>query len=136
MTRKRWADDRPSAGQVEAAACDVITRFHRDVVGRGPDQISASLQGDCLFVHLRGVLTRAEETLRATDGQSPAQGEALIRTVRDEVVRRARDTLLDALSGTIGRRTESLLHDIAPDSDEEMFVVTFADERAPRLERA
>lgn len=136
MTRKRWADDRPSAGQVEAAACDVITRFHRDVVGRGPDQISASLQGDCLFVHLRGVLTRAEETLRATDGQSPAQGEALIRTVRDEVVRRARDTLLDALSGTIGRRTESLLHDIAPDSDEEMFVVTFADERTPRLERA
>lgn len=136
MTRKRWADDRPSAGQVEAAACDVITRFHRDVVGRGPDQISASLQGDCLFVHLRGVLTRAEETLRATDGQTPAQGEALIRTVRDEVVRRARDTLLDALSGTIGRRTESLLHDIAPDSDEEMFVVTFADERAPRLERA
>ena len=136
MTRKRWADDRPSVGQVEAAACDVITRFHRDVVGRGPDQISASLQGDCLFVHLRGVLTRAEETLRATDGQTPAQGEALIRTVRDEVVRRARDTLLDALSGTIGRRTESLLHDIAPDSDEEMFVVTFADERAPRLERA
>lgn len=136
MTRKRWADDRPSAGQVEAAACDVITRFHRDVVGRGPDQISASLQGDCLFVHLRGVLTRAEETLRATDGQTPAQGEALIRTVRDEVVRRARDTLLDALSGTIGRRTESLLHDIAPDSDEEMFVVTFADERTPRLERA
>ena len=136
MTRKRWADDRPSAGQVEAAACDVITRFHRDVVGRGPDQISASLQGDCLFVHLRGVLTRAEETLRATDGQTPAQGESLIRTVRDEVVRRARDTLLDALSGTIGRRTESLLHDIAPDSDEEMFVVTFADERAPRLERA
>ncbi len=136
MTRKRWADDRPSAGQVEAAACDVITRFHRDVVGRGPDQISASLQGDCLFVHLRGVLTRAEETLRSTDGQTPAQGEALIRTVRDEVVRRARDTLLDALSGTIGRRTESLLHDIAPDSDEEMFVVTFADERAPRLERA
>jgi len=136
VTRKRWADDRPSAGQVEAAACDVITRFHRDVVGRGPDQISASLQGDCLFVHLRGVLTRAEETLRATDGQSPAQGEALIRTVRDEVVRRARDTLLDALSGTIGRRTESLLHDIAPDSDEEMFVVTFADERTPRLERA
>jgi len=136
VTRKRWADDRPSAGQVEAAACDVITRFHRDVVGRGPDQISASLQGDCLFVHLRGVLTRAEETLRATDGQTPAQGEALIRTVRDEVVRRARDTLLDALSGTIGRRTESLLHDIAPDSDEEMFVVTFAEERAPRLERA
>ena len=136
MTRKRWADDRPSAGQVEAAACDVITRFHRDVVGRGPDQISASLQGHCLFVHLRGVLTRAEETLRATDGQSPAQGEALIRTVRDEVVRRARDTLLDALSGTIGRRTESLLHDIAPDSDEELFVVTFADERTPRLERA
>lgn len=82
------------------------------------------MQGDKLFVHLQGVLTTAEICLAKSD---PASGGSdMIRSLRDRLVRQSRHQLLEALAATVGRPAESLLHDIAPASDEEVFVVCFA----------
>lgn len=120
-----------TSGQIEAAVCEVMTRFHRDVVGRGPDQVSASLQGENLVIHLKGVLTTAEEHLVAADGQT-SQGVEMVRAMRDQIVRRARNVLLDALAARMGHRATSLFHDVAPTSNEEVFVVGFTPDRGKR----
>ncbi len=122
--------ERRSAGQIEAAVCEVVTRFHREVVGRGPGHVTASIQGDRLFVHLRGVLTTAEE--RLVDDGSPAGGAEMVRTLRDRLVRQSRERLLESLGATVGRSAESLLHDVAPASDEEVFVVGFTRDQGPK----
>ena len=133
MTRKPNAIDRRSPGQIEAAVCDLVTRFHRDAVGRGPGCVTASMQGDRLFVHLQGILTTAESCLVEGDAAPPGAGSDMIRALRDRIVRQAREQLLAALGATIGRRAESLLHDVAPATDEEVFVVGFARDDAPRV---
>ncbi len=120
-----------TGGQIEAAVCEVMTRFHRDVVGRGPDQVSASLQGNRLVIHLKGVLTTAEEHLVDADGQS-SQGVEVVRAMRDQIVRRARNLLLDALAARMGHRATSLFHDVAPNSNEEVFVFNFSTDQGKR----
>ena len=64
-------------GEIEAAICDVITRFEQEYMGRGPKKIHTHLVGDLLLVRLQGVLTEAEQqlvkTLPAEKGQGPTQ---------------------------------------------------------------
>lgn len=124
MPGESMASDRRTTGQIEAAVCTIVTRFHRDVVGRGPGRVTASMQGDRLFVHLQGVLTTAEACL--VDRDAAEGGCDMIRALRDRLVRQSRAQLLESLGATVGRRAESLLHDVAPASDEEVFVVGFS----------
>ncbi len=110
-----------SKGELEAAVCNLVIRFHRDIIGRGPRHITATLQDDLVYVHLQGVLTVAEERL-AVDSQASHEGPELVRQVRDQLIRNARSALLDALAGTLGQQPVAMLHDVAPQSDEEMLV--------------
>ena len=134
MAGRSTGNERRSTGQIEAAVCEVVTRFHRDVVGRGPGRVTASIEGDRLYVHLRGVLTPAEECL--VKGDSASGGSDMIRALRDRLVRQSRDQLLASLGATVGRRADSLLHDVAPSSDEEVFVVSFTRDDTPARRRA
>ena len=44
-------------GEIEAAICELISRFEQEYMGRGPRDIRAHLIGDLLVVRLQGVLT-------------------------------------------------------------------------------
>jgi uncharacterized protein YbcI len=110
-----------SKGELEAAVCNLVNRFHRDIIGRGPRQITATLHDDIVYVRLQGVLTVAETRI-AVHSPSPQEGSELVRQVRDQLIRNARSALLEALAGTLGQQPVTMLHDVAPQADEEMLV--------------
>ena len=118
-------------GEVEAAVSSAITRLHRELIGRGPRNVSVTLRIDRLFVHLQGVLTTAEERLVALGGASHG-GCEIVRRTRDQLVRCARAELLDGLSAAVGQRPTGMLHDMAPESDEAVFVFQLAVEPLTR----
>lgn len=120
----RHATTKRSQGQIEAAVCDAVTRLHRDLTGRGPDRIHASLDGDVLLVRLEGILTCVESRLLDT-GSDASRGVDLVRSMREGIITQARNRLIEALSTIVGRPVHGLFHDVAPATDEEVFVVTF-----------
>jgi uncharacterized protein YbcI len=67
-----------SQGEIEAAVCDVISRFQQEYMGRGPRDIHTHLIDNKLFVHLQGVLTAAEQRLIESHGISTATGEEVL----------------------------------------------------------
>ena len=125
-----------TTGQIEAAACDVVTRFHHATLGRGPRTITATLRSNTLFVELNDVLTTSEQMLVKARGANHARGVEMIREMRNHLVRQARCELLAALSGTIGTRADRMLHDIDPASGSEVIVFHLADGLEPTRRRA
>lgn len=120
-------------GELEAAACTLINRLHCEMTGRGPRHITASLRGRTLLVCLEGVLTKTEATLidSAANGR---EGSAVVEAMRRQLVHNARASLVGALMTAFGQRPVGMLHDIAPETDEEAFVFRFPEEpkTAPR----
>jgi len=47
-------------GEIEAAVCEVMSRFEQEFMGRGPKDIRTHLIGDLLVIRLQGVLTATE----------------------------------------------------------------------------
>lgn len=116
-----------SKGQIEATACETVNQFVRERIGRGASTVSATLARDLMMVHLRGVLTKIEESLVA--GSAPTdQTRSLVREMRSRLVEASRQELIGSLSAACGRRTESMLHDLDIDSGDEVFVFRFAAE--------
>ncbi len=117
-----------TAGQIEAAACDVVTRFHCDTLGRGPRSVTATLRANTLFVQLEDVLTTAEQALVAASGTNHARSIEMVREMRNYLVQQARSELLAALSGTLDQQANGMMHDIDPESGREVLVFRLADE--------
>ncbi len=119
-----------TTGQVEASACDAVTRFHRDTLGRGPKRVTASLQAKTLLVLLEGVLTTSEQTLLEATGVNHARSIEMVREMRNQLMRRSQRELLAALSGVLGMRASAtgVMHDIDPEAGSEVLVFRLADE--------
>lgn len=116
-------------GEIEAAACEAISRFQQEFMGRGPKDIHAHLIGDLLVVRLKGVLTAAEQQLVKT---LPAEkGRDLLKQVRTHLVETARPLLEAVVLESTGVRPVSLHHDISTVTGEE--VILFALAEAPAL---
>jgi len=122
-------------GELEAAACTLINRVVCDMTGRGPRTISATLQGRRLIVFLEGILTRTDETLLKSSTGAEA-GTDVVQTLRKQLMRGARSSLVAGLTTTFGQSPVGVLHDIAPDADEEAFVFRFLEEPRAAKRRA
>jgi uncharacterized protein YbcI len=93
-------------------------------MGRGPKDIHAHLLGDLLVVHLRGVLTAAEQHLVKT---APAdKGRDLLKQVRTQLMETARPVLEALVLEAAGVKPVSLHHDISTVTGEEVVVFTLA----------
>ncbi len=111
-----------SQGEIEAAACEAISRFELEYMGRGPKDIHAYLIGDMLLVRLRGVLTNAERQLVRT---LPAdKGRDLLKEVRTHLIEAARPVLEPIVLEITGSRIVSLHHDISTATGEEVVIFT------------
>ena len=78
-------------GEIEAAICEVTSRFEQDYMGRGPKDIHAHLLGDLLVVRLRRVLTAAEQHL--VKSLSAEKGRDLLKQVRTNLIETARPVM-------------------------------------------
>jgi uncharacterized protein YbcI len=111
-------------GEIEAAVCEVVSRFEQEYMGRGPKDIHAHLIGDLLVVRLQGVLTAAEQHLVT---MLPSEkGRDLLKQVRTQLIETARPVLEEMIVKTTGVKVRSLHHDISTATGEEVVLFALA----------
>ena len=116
-------------GEIEAAACQGITRFEQEYMGRGPKDIRAHVLRDMVVVRLQEVLTAAEQQLVKS---LPAdRGRDLLKQVRTHLIETARPKLEALIRQVTGEEVVSLHHDISNTTGEEILVFTLA--KAPAV---
>jgi len=112
-------------GEIEAAACEAISRFEQEYMGRGPKDIHTYLIGDLLVIRLQGVLTAAEQHLVKS---LPAEkGRGLLKQVRIQLMETARPVLEAMIQEVTDVKVLSLHHDISTVTGEEVVLFTLAE---------
>jgi uncharacterized protein YbcI len=115
-----------SRGEIEAAVCGAVARFQQDYLGRGPRDIQTRLIDATLIVHLRGVLSVAEQRLLHGPTAADGRGAALVKQLRSHLVLSGRPVLEGLVADATGSRPVSVHHDISTVTGEEVIVVTLA----------
>lgn len=115
-----------SQGEIEAAVCDVISRFQQEYMGRGPRDIHTHLIDNKLFVHLQGVLTAAEQRLIESHGNGNGRGAELLKQLRSHLVLTGRPMLEAMVREVTGAQPVSVHHDISTATGEEVIVFTLS----------
>ena len=112
-------------GEIEAAACEAISRFEQEYMGRGPKDTHTYLIGDLLVIRLQGVLTAAEQHLVKS---LPAEkGRGLLKQVRIQLMETARPVLEAMIQEVTDVKVLSLHHDISTVTGEELVIFTLAE---------
>jgi uncharacterized protein YbcI len=117
-----------SKGQVEAQIAERITKFQREDLGRGPEDVRVWIIQDLILIRLRGVLTPAERTLaRDTDGQQ------LVRQVRRHLLEGSRPRLDEMIQEITGVQVVSLHSDVSTRTSEHIIVFILAENLEERF---
>ena len=114
-----------TAGEIEAAICDGMSRFAQEYMGRGPKDIRTHLIGDLLVIRLQGVLTVAEQHLIKT--LQPEKGRDLLKQVRIQLMETARPVMEAMIEEITGVKVKSLHHDLSTVSGEEVVLFSLAE---------
>ena len=114
-------------GEIESGACDGMSRFEQEYMGRGPTDVHAHLVGDLLIIRLKGVLTSAEKHL--VQSLPAEKGRDLLKQVRTHLIETARPLMETMITEVTGVPVTSLHHDISTNSGEEIVVFTL--DRSP-----
>jgi len=115
-----------SRGEIEAAVCGAVARFQQDYLGRGPRDIQTRLIDATLIVHLRGVLSVAEQRLLEGPTAADGRGAELVKQLRSHLVLSGRAVLEGLVADATGSRPVNVHHDISTVTGEEVIVVTLA----------
>ena len=133
-----------SQGEIEAAVCDVISRFQQEYMGRGPRDIHTRLIDNKLFVHLQGVLTPVEQRLIESHrngngngngsgsgngtgtGSGDGRGAELLKQLRSYLVLTGRPLLESMIGDVAGMKPVSVHHEFSTVTGEEVIVFTLA----------
>jgi uncharacterized protein YbcI len=118
-------------GEIEAATCELVSRFEQEYMGRGPRDIQAHLLGDLLVVRLKGVLTAAEQQL--VESLPVAKGRDLLKQVRRHLLETARPVLAALVQKATGSKVVSLHYDISTVTGEEVLLFSLSE--SPRCRR-
>lgn len=113
-----------TAGEIEAAICQAMSRFEQEYMGRGPKDIHAHLIRDFLVVRMHGVLTPAEEKLLRT--LPLEKGRDLVKQVRTQLIETARPLMEPIVEELTGVEIRSVHHDISTVTGEEVLLFTLA----------
>lgn len=119
-----------SKGQAEAAITRAMIQFEREHMGRGPTDARTWIIQDLILVRLQGVLTPAEEKL-AQD----AEGKALIKQVRTQLIESSRGLLESMVNEITGIKVISLHSDISTHTGERMILLTMDENLEARFGR-
>jgi len=120
---KRVADPK-TQGEIEAATCELVSRFEQEYMGRAPRDIEAHLLGDLLLVRLRGVLTAAEQQL--VKSLPVEKGRDLLKQVRRHLLETGRPVLQALVQQATGCQVVSLHYDISTVTGEEVVLFSLS----------
>ena len=107
-------------GQLEAEISEAVIKFEKEYMGRGPDETRSYIINDMILVRLKGVLTPAEKQLAKTCDY--ADGKALIKQVRIQLLEGARMLLEKLVLDITGQKVMSLHTDISTVTGERMII--------------
>jgi uncharacterized protein YbcI len=106
-------------GQMEAKISEVIIKFERDCMGKGPAETKTSIIDDAVFVRLNGVLTPAEEQLVKT-----SVGASLIKEARIQLLENAGGLLKSSVEEITGCSIESFHSDLCTSTGAKIIAFT------------
>lgn len=106
-------------GQIEAAINTAITKFEREMLGRGPKEARTFLVHDLVVVRLKGILSPGEQQLAREPG-----GIDLIKQMRTRLVESFAADLCQLVQEQVGVQVISMHADISTRSGERVFVFT------------
>jgi len=109
-------------GEMEAAVGEIINRFERESLGRGPRDVEAHLIGDLVVVRLRGVLSAPEQQLARA-----RKGRDLLKQLRTHLFAKARPLLATQVEEATGVKVTSMYHDISTVKGEEVVLFSLAE---------
>ena len=105
--------------EIEGAIRIAIIKFEQEFMGRGPDDVKASVVRDLVVVRLKGVLTLAERQLAKT-----VDGVDMVKRLRQNLIALGREKLCEQVSEITGAKTLALFTDIDVQIGERVFVFT------------
>ncbi|MCX6040464.1 MAG: DUF2294 domain-containing protein [Caldilinea sp.] len=109
----------PRKGQIEAAINSAITKFEREILGRGPKEARVFIVHDLVVVRLKGILSPGEQQLAREPG-----GIDLIKQMRTRLVESFAHELCHLVEEQVGIAVTSMHADISTRSGERVFVFT------------
>ncbi len=115
-------------GELESEISQIIIRFEKDHLGRGPLETRSFIIEDMVLVRLKKVLIQAE--LKVAESSTTDRGRYLIKQLRQELIEQGRPILEAELQNLLGVRLISLHTDISTVTGERILVFTF-DTRIP-----
>lgn len=115
----RYTSYNPAGSTVETAIRNAIIKFEQEFMGRGPDDVRASIVRDLVVVRLKGVLTPAERQLAKT-----AEGVDMVKRLRQNLIAQGRDKLCEQVSEITGAKVLGVFTDIDAQLGERVFVFT------------
>ena len=118
-------------GQLEAEISEVLTRFEKEHMGRGPLETRSYIVDDMIICRLKCILTKAEHNLAKSNRDS--RGRDLIKQMRMELIETGRTHLETEIRGITRRKVKSLHADLSTVSGEKIIVFTL--DRPPEYAR-
>ncbi len=109
---------------MESKICEAVIRFEKDYMGRGPLETKTYIIDDLILVRLKGVLTKAEQQLAAS--QDPSNGKKLIKQVRRELLEGGKSLLEASIKEITGQEVLSLHTDISTTTGERVIIFTLS----------
>ena len=104
---------------METSIRNAIIKFEQEFLGRGPDDVRASIVRDLVVVRLKGVLTPAERQLAKT-----TEGIDMVKRLRQNLIAQGRDKLCEQVSDITGAKVLGVFTDIDVQLGERVFVFT------------
>lgn len=106
-----------SKGQLESDISKEITRFEKEQLGRGPEEVRTFILQDMVLVRLKGVLTLAEKSL-----VTETDGAQLVKQVRRKLIESSRELLEKIIEDNTGTKVISIHTDISTQTGERIIV--------------
>ena len=111
---------------MENAIRNTIIKFEQEFMGRGPEDVRASIIRDLVVVRLKGVLTPAERQLAKT-----VEGVNMVKRLRQNLTAQGRDKLCEQVGEITGAKILTVFTDIDAQLGEQVFVFTMDREIQP-----
>ena len=106
-------------GEAEAELTQMVIKFEKEYLGRGPLDARTFFVNDMVLIRLRGVLTAGDRKLAET-----REGQVLLKEARRQIFESSIKVFEDILVQTIGCQLVSFHTDISTKTGERIIVLT------------
>lgn len=106
-------------GQVESQISDVVSKFEKEYMGRGPRNIRTKIFQNHIFIVIDGFLSQSEQKLGGNEN-----GIKLIKEMRITLFEHSRDYLEELIKDIIHVEIVSMHSDVSTKTGEKVIVVT------------